>query len=758
MSIPPLYARHLDSLFAQAPGLADSWLEALLTALRDPAGHGLADVERRLIGQLLACIQDARLALARALSGHLRQGFEGASARALGHSSSAAALSGFDIDALTLVDEDQAEKDIEISRIVQLVELKLEWETRELKSFGATLLPEARWDEDATACGPSVFARAMSQTAYEQTLAREVRALWLRLAGPTLVTELQRFYAYLVQHLKAQGVQPRGYRAILTPSAGSTGAPAGPASGAAPGAGQGAAGVASGGGSPLSAEAQAALVQLASRLPLMGGAGWAAAPAPAREAPAEPAAHWRPSPSGPAHQPVDPDRGPDTQTMEEFANFRLAPMEDAPPPGPAAAPATAQAMHELLGRLFERMLADPRVEPTIRSSLAQLQGSVASLATQDPALLNSEQHPAWALINQIAAHASELPSDQEGRGQAFARFVQPLTNRLAHGQATRGAYEQALFEVNDFIADEEAEQLEATASTRQALSETEEKARLLPLLKQQVEEQLRRASSVSLVLETFLLGPWVEVLAQVMASQGADSPESQALVGTVDDLLASLHRPETDAERRAMRARLPRLIERVQRGMALIDLPQPHRERVLADLMRTHRGLLVERPVETPEPPQPAAPEPTPTPAAAEPSAPESDTPTEPPELEAQPSWLHDSHLGGLPTVPMGLGSEADKGPSAWLNQLHRGQRCKLHLQGQWTTATLLWASDNGQFFMFSSKLAGGVHSLTRRGLERLRTEGLATELVEMSLVQRAVSGVLQELGQTPPTASRNRR
>jgi hypothetical protein len=270
------------------------------------------------------------------------------------------------------------------------------------------------------------------------------------------------------------------------------------------------------------------------------------------------------------------------------------------------------------------------------------------------------------------------------------------------------------------------------------------------------------------VLETFLLGPWVEVLAQVMASQGADSPESQALVGTVDDLLASLHRPETEAERRAMRAKLPRLIDRVQRGMALIDLPQPHRERVLADLMRTHRALLVERPTET----APTGPAPTTTPAAGA-AAVEAAAPTPPstqaqpadsadangePGFEEPPSWLHDSHLGGLPTVPMGLGDDAAAGPGAWLEQLHRGQRCKLHLQGQWTTATLLWRSDNGQFYMFSSKLAGGVHSLTRRGLERLRAEGLATELVEMSLVQRAVSGVLQELGQTPPTTSRRGR
>jgi hypothetical protein len=48
---------------------------------------------------------------------------------------------------------------------------------------------------------------------------------------------------------------------------------------------------------------------------------------------------------------------------------------------------------------------------------------------------------------------------------------------------------------------------------------------------------------------------------------------------------------------------------------------------------------------------------------------------------------------------------------------------------------------------MFTSNLAGGMHSMTRRALKRLRSEGLATELAEASPVQRALGGLLQELG-----------
>ena len=94
------------------------------------------------------------------------------------------------------------------------------------------------------------------------------------------------------------------------------------------------------------------------------------------------------------------------------------------------------------------------------------------------------------------------------------------------------------------------------------------------------------------------------------------------------------------------------------------------------------------------------------------------------------PSLPTDTHVGMLPTVPMELsGGDDAQTPPRWLDALTVGTRCKIFLQGQWATAKLSWRSDNGQFFMFNSNLPGGSHSLTKRALLRLRSEGLATEI-----------------------------
>ncbi|MCF8206211.1 MAG: DUF1631 domain-containing protein [Methylotenera sp.] len=727
------YARHLEG---EAPALARQWLAAMLEAMRDPAAAGIAHLDRKGLSGLLMAVEPLRMHIGECLSGHLIQGIQGAEARLLGRNASASALSGFDIDQLTLVDETQAEKDIEISRVVQLVELKLEWELRELQGLTATLVTDARPGEDPMLCSPAVLARAISQTVYEQVLEPEQQALWMRLAAPVLVEQLRPFLPTLVDQLKGQGLQAPRYRAILAPNASAVlkasepaGAPAASATSAAPGASGPTGMVAVPGISPEQ------LQTLLRAMPLLQRGLPAAARA---AAPALPLAEGEPA-------------------------FSLQPMGPAPTNTQAAA-----ASHALLGRLFERLLDDPQLAPALRGAIARLEAPVRQLAAHDPDVLSSEQHPAWALINKIASHSAEMPAHDAERGEAFQRFVEPLVARLQDDEpAEPQAYVQALAQVQTFIDDERAQQVERTRPATDALSQMEAERRLLPLMRDQVELQLTRAQDVSPLVQTFLRGPWIEVLARVMATDGAESPEAQALVSTVDELLASLQRPETPEGRAELRRRLPRLIGRVQQGMALIDLPQQHRNRVLAELMQTHRRHLAEK-TEAPAEPAaapavaaaPAAPSagasartsppspPLPPPQAAATAAPRATPAPAEPELAsiAPDAWQgHETHVGTLPTVPMAL--DATDTSEDWIDGLRAGRRCKLYLQGVWATAQLAWASDNGALFMFTSNLAGGMHSMTRRALKRLRSEGLATDLADPTPVQRALGGLLQALG-----------
>ncbi|MBN8506764.1 MAG: DUF1631 family protein, partial [Burkholderiales bacterium] len=297
-------------------------------------------------------------------------------------------------------------------------------------------------------------------------------------------------------------------------------------------------------------------------------------------------------------------------------------------------------------------------------------------------------------------------------------------------------------QVQDFIAQDDAQEFERLAEQRDALSQAEREQVLLPLLRQQVEQQLgMRRLAMPEPLRQFFVEGWTQVMARTMVAEGTDSADSQAAVSLVDELLDTLQRPADERSRGQMLRRLPPLIDQLKRGMALIDWPEAKRQATLDALMASHERLLFS-PVPLPD----VAP-PSPPPAAS--------TDWLESELNGlfeqtsdrwKPSAPLDTNVGMLPTVPMALDAEVSGADATrWTQQLKVDTRCKLFIQGRWTTARLTWRSDNGQFYMFSSNLSGGSHSLTQRALQRLRAEGLATELSDPNLLQRALKGWMED-------------
>jgi len=647
MTTAQLLTRHLEFLRAELPRLANGLIDGWSEALRGVAAGGSGD-SAQLARPLATLLAREHAAFSGALLRELGEGLQAPAVRRDAGAAPRRALT--DLDALSLVDEDQAERDIEISRIVQAVDLRAEWEWRELLGLLNGLQEGGdaglRLDAQSHPASPLAVARALAKAVLVLQPTPAQRALLMRLAIPLCAELLKPIYERTGQWLRAQGAQQGVYRIR---------------------------------GASMELRAPAGLPEAAAALRLAGGT---------------------PAGSDPAAQ--------------------------------------SQA---LLSRLFDQIGRDPRLDRAVQQSILRLELAVLRLAQADPSLLLDEQHPTWALINQLAAHATELPAAAGDRATDFQAFVAPLVEQLS-AKPERAQFEQALQQVQRYIDRDAEQQLAASADVRASLAEREREREWQPLLLQQVQDQLRgRGVVIDDTLRQFLTGPWVEVMARTLAREGADTEAAQAVVHTVDDPLASLQRPTGEADRQRLVQSLPALIARVERGMALIELPPPHRERVMEALMQGHRRSLFSA--------APAAPA-----AEAAPSTViEWDDAAYAAQQAQQPDWQpsSDTHLGLLATVPMSLDQQAAGADIArWLAGLQVGQRMKIFLLGQWTTARLIWRSDNGQFFMLSSALGSGSHSLTRRALERLRAEGLVTEVQDASLLSRAVEGLIDSTRPAP--------
>ncbi|WP_431287756.1 DUF1631 family protein [Roseateles chitinivorans] len=110
-------------------------------------------------------------------------------------------------------------------------------------------------------------------------------------------------------------------------------------------------------------------------------------------------------------------------------------------------------------------------------------------------------------------------------------------------------------------------------------------------LRGQLQRQLDQAQAGKLV-RRFLLGPWTEVIAQVMFQHGAEASETRSCMDVVTTLIHSISPQPDDAARERLRARLPSLIEALNRGMEAIALPAMERKDFLDALMRKHGRVL----------------------------------------------------------------------------------------------------------------------------------------------------------------------
>lgn len=682
MAANPHYLHHVQTTLGRVPGLVCQWMDQTLATLRSSNTDLKLAHDRNLLFQVMETLQRQRTMLEARLAFHIQAGVE-STERA---GTSPHSLSDLKLEELTLVDESEAEKEIEVSRTVQLIDLKAEWEWKELQAFSATLQGEKNLRPEANPFRPAVFANALSQSTAELDLSGEARNLLLRMGAKTLAEVLRTFYTETCDAIRQQGFEPLAYQAVTAPRKPKT--------------------------SDVNVTQPGALTSLLNRIP--------AQQLMAKGMPATMVS---------------------TSLDHALHHLQSAPHAMAPAPKPAQSDPQTMA---LLARIFEQMVKDEELQPSVKNVIGRLQPSVLRAAVHDPRVARTDQHPAWRLLNEVASYANGYSEQDQHIGlSSFLRFLEPLIHQLAHHPAPQAAhYDAALQQVQGFIEEQSHHELQPSKQAVTELEVADQRQALKPILKQQISHQLA-ATKVSDRIREFLSGPWVDVLAHTMATFGHDDQEAQDMLATVDDLLQSLQRPATPQERDALRRTLPGLIQRVQKGMAMIDLPQGQREAILDEMMIIHTKFLRAQP-------KPKA-EPTPEELVRQ-MQDEMDAPDDEPFEHALRKQVLDTNVGSLPTVPMSFGDDAqnsgtDTSASEWIDSLQKGSWCKLFMQGKWTSAHLLWFSGNRQFFIFSSDHAGRMHSLTRRALERLRAEGLATSLEDRNLMQRAVDSLLQDLG-----------
>ncbi|MET0518062.1 MAG: DUF1631 family protein [Burkholderiaceae bacterium] len=580
------------------------------------------------------------------------------------------------LDALSLVDEQQAQQDVAIAQLIQAIEQQSSAELHQLGNFFAALRGTARARKNENPLRPALFAQALHQATFGAELQPGSRYQLLQVAAAPLARGLHRLYADLCARLREADLSQ------MVASHAASDIDAGALKRFAQARLQ---------GEPATLDGLARRVQQYN--------------------------NSRPTPLGPA--------GAGAGAAPGFA----------PPPGP-----------DMLSRLYDQILADPRLLPPLKAMLARLQVAVVRLARSDSSLLRRQDHPTWQLLNRVAAHGMAFERADDEQLQAFLRFMDAELQLLIDTPSPSALlFEQVLARVSQHLSSQAHSRSERSALALAALEREQMRPQWQQVLREQIDAQIAHAP-LGPRLRRFLQSAWVEVIVQAMVSGGHDAPEARARIDFVDQLLDSLHTPAGEAERLRLRQRLPGLIQGLREGCEQIRLPEAKREPVLQELMHQHARLLRG---------MSALPESERARPAGKPElSPDEVLQRLLDERESQLSthWAHTRvDRAELPTVPVQLYSEKDS-PEAraalaqWIDAVQVGDWFHLFVQSNWLTAQLAWVSESRQFYLFVGQDAEERHSLTRGALEKLLANGLITTLAEEGVVQRAVETLMNDL------------
>jgi hypothetical protein len=597
------------------------------------------------------------------------------------------------LDRLSLVDEHQAQQDVAIAHVSHTAEDLSRAELHQLGNFFAALRGTARARERDNPIRPAVYAHALQQTLAASAINPQALHELMRVAAPPLAKALHRIYVQACAALRAAHLSDM-----------------------------------------VASHGQAQTDPLAhQRLAAARGVG------------AKPTHHG--TLDGLSRRVDAVNSGPQALPQALSGFGQLTPRSAAP-----AEPFVRVPGPDMLSRLYDQILADPRLLPPLKALLARLQVAVVRLARADTTLLRRQDHPTWALLNRVAAHGMAFERADDERLQDFLRFMDAESQLLVDAPTpTAALFQQVLTRVEARI-DHQARQSSARNAPALAALEREHlRKEWRALLREQIDHQIADAP-LGPRMRRLLQTAWVDVIVEAMVRHGRDSREAQAAIELVDTLLDSLHTPRDSAAREGLRMRLPVLIERLSAGLDSIQLGAAKREPALSELMGQHGRVLRGLPALDPAERRPA-PAPAPASAAAPASADEIVRRlVEERDSQIPSHWLStEVDRGELPTVPVQLYNEHDS-PQAraalqrWMAGLEIGRWFHLFIQGDWHTAQIAWISEGRQYVLFVGRDPNERLSLTRGALEALLANGLITALDEDSVVQRAVDTLMNDL------------
>ncbi len=507
--------------------------------------------------------------------------------------------------ALTLVEDRVVDAQITADRFAMDVAAQSEWELRELDGYVASLLPAGpRGQTVANPLRPTLIGDALVRAVEVVSQRTVLRQLLSAEIGRSLGPLLRDAYTDIIASLHKQGVQPLTFSLRQRQASGHTTRSGSLAStlastpvdstgtqGVSPATGPAAQsserrsterrstarGAAPDTRAAFLGAAEATLTQLMRRL--AQDSGLHPSPAPGHE--------W-----GPVATAAVAD-GNDLQPPQNLIHAHRNVLRQASRGG------VDHLVIDVIGGLFEEILADPGVPPQLARQIARLQLPVLRAALLDTSFFASRRHPVRRFVNRIASLGAAFEDFEHGEGREFIDQVAVLVQQVVDGDFDQlASYEAKLSALEAIATQVAADHAAQVGVATEALAAKEKELQRRAHFTRQLATDLQGVA-VPDFLREFLVQVWGHVVLQQAAQPANDALHARHLAlqgarfrAAPRQLVMSVQGKPTPSHRQQFLTELPVLMQTLTEGVNLIQWPEAASHEFFGHLMPAHAQAL----------------------------------------------------------------------------------------------------------------------------------------------------------------------
>jgi len=407
----------------------------------------------------------------------------------------------------------------------------------------------------------------------------------------------------------------------------------------------------------------------------------------------------------------------------------------------AASTPSEKATIEVVALMFQAILAEERISPSVRVWFARLQIPVLRVALAEPEFFSALQHPARRLIDRLGSCVLGFESNVESAAleSEIKRVVQVIEQ---YPETGRKVFQLVHDEFEKFLLTYLSEQ--GNASRFVSVAQQVEQKETLAV---QYTIELRRLLDdvpVRDEIRDFLFKVWVEVLALASIRHGLQHAETTALKQVATDLLWSASAKPDRNDRARVIQQLPHLLQRLRQGMGLLGYPAG----LQAQHIKTVSDILADAFMSRTE------------------AIPQEQLDQLSQRLAHLEDYLPKGGLGDLDldnesiemitgvdasnieVVSQG-GSKPNDAMRAWAMELQIGTWFGLDHNGRLTSVQLAWRSQRGQLYLFATN-GGRCYLIQAARVAAYLQAGLLVPSEEEALTVRATRDALAKLDAHP--------